>query len=88
MAKQDPLARHAIERGRLDHLVAVDAGVRPGPVVRDGEQDVGPPPGGGLRRRGGMPCPRTGGNFDGIRGNGANINSDSSTSKAITVNTV
>src|SRR5688500_8790984 len=42
-SEQRALARDAIERRRLHRRIAVSASVRPGPVVRDGEQDIWPP---------------------------------------------
>src|SRR5208283_3894510 len=42
MIEHHPFAHHPVEGGSADDLVAVDRGVRPGPVVRQGEQDVWP----------------------------------------------
>lgn len=42
MREQRPLAGDAVEGGCLHAGVAVNAGVREGPVVGDGEEDVGP----------------------------------------------
>ena len=42
MGEENPFTCNPIEMGRLDDFLTVSSRVRPAPIVRDAEEDVGP----------------------------------------------